>query len=376
MNKIEFATQALRDGLRWVSSHIDPTPLNPSDAAVIIAPLADGKVIFGGGNEQRSARARVPATGDVVDGLKAVHAGSLNTIVKTAPGQTVTLEFRENEMIVKSGPARSKLTYMKTGDRNAFTAAPNIPAQGTIPGAVLINAVNALAPVAKEDASNPALAGVKVNLQGDQIDLATIDKYLLATASVEFNTSKPNLELDTLVPATILATIARDLPADEDVTLHFSDDARTRLALSTGDRWVAFGVLASRTEFPDYKSLNVGEVATTFEMDRKELAATLARAAQALGRDRQDFRVDVETTDEAASSFNVTANGLFEHAEQVTARVTGKSAKLDLSAQYVTMAVKAVGGDTITLEVGERLAQITSDHPAGISFVLPPKIAQ
>ena len=73
------------DALRWVIDHIDPKPANIADSALLLSPPKDGYIVLAGGSDHSAARARIPYTGDSFDEAKAVHAHSVNAIVKTAP---------------------------------------------------------------------------------------------------------------------------------------------------------------------------------------------------------------------------------------------------------------------------------------------------
>ena len=147
MAKVTFDARTLRDALKWVTDHIDPTPAHPANAAVVITPTKSGHLVLTGARDQSAGRARVEYKGaDLLD-PKAVHAHSLYAIVRSAPGPDVELSFNDNEVQVKSGTARSKLTYLDVEAATAASSITELPSLGTDQAAELIAAVSGLASV-------------------------------------------------------------------------------------------------------------------------------------------------------------------------------------------------------------------------------------
>lgn len=378
MARLQFDTRTLRDSLRWVVDHIDPNPTNAADSAVLVNPPQDGFVVLTGACDQSAARARVPYTGDAFEEVRAIHAHSLNAIVKSAPGPNIEWVLNENNVLVKSGPAKSKLPFLNSDEVSAARATTQIPRQGTVATADLIDAVGALSSLPREDASHPELAGVKIQLDDGKLEMAATDRSILGATKVSFTAQGPEdteaseVTLDALAPHRVLHSIVRALPTDGDVWLHWDPSNQRRLALSTDNLWASFVLLAASSKFPPYEPLLKVPAETTIEVDRKALAAVLSRAGAALGREGYVFGFTTETVDDTAGEFTIKASGAFDHEEELSARVTGQSADAALlSAQYITQAVKAAGGDTVTLVLGEQRALITSDHSNHAKFVVP-----
>lgn len=375
MASLQFDTRTLRDALRWVVDHIEQNPANAADSALIINAPKDGFVVLTGGCDQSAARARIPFNGDSFDETKAVHAHSLNAIVKSAPGPTVELNLGENGVLVKSGAAKSKVTYLKTDEANVSRTETKIPRHGTVAAADLIDAVGSLATLAKEDASMPELAGVKFEIGDGKLSLAATDRSILGATKIPFVTpdgSTESVELNTLVPNRVLSSITRALPADGDVWIHWDPNNKRRLALSTDSLWVSFAVLAAADKFPPYAPILSVPAQTTIEVDRKAFSAALARTGAALGHDSIVLGISSETVDETGGEFTLKGSGTFDHEEELAARVTGEPVENALlAAQYVTQAVKSVKGETVTLVLGDTRALVTSDHSKHAKFVIP-----
>lgn len=375
MATLKFDTRTLRDALRWVIDHIDPKPANIADSALLLSPPKDGYIVLAGGSDHSAARARIPYTGDSFDEAKAVHAHSVNAIVKTAPAPNVEFVFNEASMLVKSGAAKSKVTYMETEETTAARTTTQIQRQGAVPAAALIDAIGSLSALPREDSSHPELAGVKVTLKEDGLALAATDRSILGATMVPFTAPENHEEeqtLDTLVPHRVLASIVRALPADGDVWLHWDPNNKRRLAMSNDNLWVSFALLASAEKFPAYEPMLTQPEGTTIEVDRKAFSAAMTRAGSALGREGLVFGISSHTEDGAAGEFTIRASGIFDHEEELGARVTGEPVEVALlSAQYVTQAAKSVGGETMTIVLGEQRVMFTSDHSGHAKFVIP-----
>lgn len=375
MASLKFDTRDLRDTLRWVIDHIDSNPANAADSALLIHPPKDGYIVLSGGSDRSAARARLPYSGDTFDEVRAVHAHSVNAIVKTAPAESVEFVLNEASVLVKSGAAKSKVTCMEPEDATAARTATQIQRRGSIPAAKLIDAVSSLSALPREDSSHPELAGVKVNISDGKLALAATDRSILGATSIPFNVAGDDgdeLTLDTLIPHRVLQSIVRALPADGDVWMHWDDNNQRRLALSTDSLWASFALLASSDKFPGYGPMLAVPDGTSIEVNRKAFAAALTRAGGALGREGMIFGISSHTEDEMAGEFTLKASGVFDHEEELNARVAGEPVEVALlSAQYVTQAVKSVGGDTITMVLGEQRVLITSDHSDHAKFVVP-----
>lgn len=374
MATLTFDTRTLRDALRWVVDHIDPKPSNAADSGLLISPPKDGHIILAGGSAQSSARARIPYTGDTFDEMKAVHAHSLSSIVKSAPGPQVNLTFNESSMLVKSGAARSKVTYLKAEDVTAGRTTGQIQRQITIPAAELINAVSSLSTLPGDDTSHPELSGLKLQLVDNKLAIAATDRSILGATKISATIpeNSEGLELDALVPHKVLNGVVRALPTDGDVYLHWDSSNMRRMALSTDSLWASFTLLASPEKFPEYAPILDVPATTTVEIDRRALSSALTRAGFALGSEALVLGLSAATDNGTGESLQVKASGTFDHEEELPARVTGESAESALlSAQYVTQAVKAVAGDTVTLALDKTRVLITSDRSDHAQLVIP-----
>lgn len=372
---VTFDTKELRSGLQWVTSHIDKNPSNPADNSVVVSPVKDGTVVITGGSDQSSARAKVPATGGETESNYAIHADSLAAVVRASPGDKVEFTYTDSNLQVKSGPARSKLTYVPVENTTIEEKAASSPRQGTVQGAELVNVINALGSIPTDDPSAPLLSGVKVDLNDNgDLELAATDKRILGATSIGFNTTEEDLNLNILIPGKTLQVIARDLPTDEEIWVHWDtsvDDPR-QVALSTDTRWVSFNLLGSPESYPPYRTILKNDAKSTIEIGHKEFQTILGRITQAIGtRGPDSLAVTAETENEAGTSFNVSASGLFSHEEDVPARITGEAVDVVLSARYVANAVKAVRGDKLKVELADKRVVITSDHVSDVTFVVP-----
>lgn len=371
MAKLSFSTQDLKDGLRWVTNHIDPRPTVTEDAAVLIDPIEGGKATLAGSNGSEEAYALVDATGDTLDNRVGVHAEALFGVVKTATADSVNLEFTDAELVVKSGYSTSKLPYISDTSNHSIGSdkLSQLPeARATVDGPHLTAAVLATAGIASDDASTPQLAGVRFGLEDGRVELAATDRMTLAVARVDVQSEET---LHTLLPAKTLATVARNLPDGEDVRLRWEGDDPKRIILTTTNRAVKLTALAGVHTFPNYQALLQAEYGTTIAVDRRDLSGVLSRSVQAVGKQGVDsIRIAAETSDGEATEVSTSAKGFFSQEENMPARVEGDGATVGLSLKSLAAATKAVQGSETTLSVSGAIVTVTSDHPSEVSVTI------
>lgn len=376
MATMTFDTRTLQDAMAWVINHVDAAPSHLGDSALLISAPKDGHVVLAGGRDQSSARARTPFFhGEGLEEEKAIHAHTFSSIVKNAPDKTVELNFTETGVIVTSGKAKSKVNYLLAEEAQAARAANTAPRQAWAEASELSDVMTSLSSIPDDkDVSRPQLAGLKVKYADGKMSVAATDQVLLGANQVKLNVPEghpdpESLTLDALVPNMVMQAIVRTLPDEGPVWFHW-DDTTKRIAMSTDNYWVSFGLLGANDKFPPYEPvLNVKED-TVIVVDRKALTAALSRAGHALGKDGAHFGLISHTEDEMAGEITIKASGAFTHEEELPAEVRGETIDPVLvGAQYLLRAVKSVKGDTITVTIGGNRIKVTSDHSDHAQFV-------
>src|SRR5271156_3826552 len=91
---------------------------------------------------------------------------------------------------------------------------PSMPqVAGTVGSDAFAAAVAAVAVAAGRDDALPVLTGIRVEIDGDQVTLATTDRYRLAVRTLRWAPLDPGMQATALVPARTLADAAKSLTA-------------------------------------------------------------------------------------------------------------------------------------------------------------------
>ncbi|WP_329583369.1 DNA polymerase III subunit beta [Streptomyces sp. NBC_01361] len=252
-----------------------------------------------------------------------------------------------------------------TLDTNEFAHPPKaVPAIVTVDAQAFLAQLARVLPAAGQDITLPALTGVQMALNGETLTMAATDRYRFAVAEV---TTQPAMsdekELTTLIPAGILAALAKRLkaydgPVGIGITQNADDVAWT--TLSMGDTTITIRPLEG--ELPKYKSLFPTGRDVSVQADR----ATLVRGAkkcQALIKAKGEtgspvaFAWDddgtltlaprIGTEDDHARTKGMTAPAAITHGSVDTLRGN----RLSLNAAFLLDALGTFTGDTITLHI-------------------------
>src|SRR5262249_27058366 len=123
---------------------------------------------------------------------------------------------------------------------------------------------------ASRDDALPLFTGVRVRADGDRLVLAATDRYRMALASLPW--TRVTAELDALIPATLLAEVAKQ--AQGQVALH----------VDSNRGGVAWGRSVVTTALLDGSFLSESKIVTSamdtwLEVDADSLAAAVKRVA-------------------------------------------------------------------------------------------------
>ncbi len=104
-----------------------------------------------------------------------------------------------------------------------YPALPQMPeATGTVPGEVFASAVQQVAIAAGRDDTLPVLTGVRIEIEGDSVTLASTDRYRFAVREFLWKPENPEVSAVALVPAKTLQDTAKALTSGDQVILALS----------------------------------------------------------------------------------------------------------------------------------------------------------
>jgi DNA polymerase III subunit beta len=218
---------------------------------------------------------RLPLSGEIVNpGSAVLPARLLLEVVRSLPGDTVTLELRPAEQDVEliSGAAKFHLRTLRSED---FPNLP-VPAADTrisLPAEDFVDTALQVSRSASRDETRPVLTGVLISASGTELRMVATDSYRL---SVKRTVLESPLEgsIEANVPARALAELARIVQGSEIASL----------SVSLGQSQIVFELdhimLSSRLidgQFPNYRQLLPESVEHELRLSTAEIVDVVRR---------------------------------------------------------------------------------------------------
>ena len=220
--------------------------------------LSGVQVIAGDGSVELRATdmeigLRVPLEGEVVrDGSIVLPARLLVDVVRSLPGDSVTLELRpaEQDVEIVSGAATFHIRTLRLED---FPPFPEADGDGRVqvPGPAFVATVNKVARSASRDETRPVLTGILVSANGSELRMVATDSYRLSVKETKLEEPLAG-SFEANVPARALQELGRIVGQAEAESLSVA--VRTNQVIFE----VGGMVLSSRLidgQFPNYRQL-------------------------------------------------------------------------------------------------------------------------
>ncbi|MFB6718856.1 DNA polymerase III subunit beta [Kribbella sp. NPDC056345] len=334
--KVRVGREVLAEAVGWVAKGLPSRPSVPILAGMAVE-AADGMLTVSGFDYESSAQVGLPAeVGD--DGRVLVSGRLLAGICRAMPRDTVDLSSEGSRVTVSSGHARFTLQTLPLEE---YPPLPELPAAGgVVSGEVFARSVTQVVTAAGRDDTLPVLTGVRVEIRGPVITLLATDRYRLAVRSFAWEPNDPDIEADALVPAKVLAGLARTL-AGHEVTLALGS---TR----TGDGLIGFEGAGRRAtsrlidaEFPKVRKLipAPGAITRTVTADTATLIEAVKRVSLVAERTSP---VRFAFTDGTAT-LSAGSGEEAEATEPIEATLTGDPLVIGFNTGYLLDALGSLG---------------------------------
>jgi DNA polymerase-3 subunit beta len=196
---------------------------------------------------------RVPLDGEVVrEGAVVLPARLLVDVIRSLPGESVTLELRsaEQDVEIVAGAATFHIRTLRLEDFPPFPE-PDQDGRVQVPAAAFVATVAKVARSASRDETRPVLTGILVSATGDELRMVATDSYRLSVKETKLDTPLAGA-FEANVPARALQELSRIVGGAEDAELSVA--VRTNQVI-----FEAGGVvLSSRLidgQFPNHRQL-------------------------------------------------------------------------------------------------------------------------
>ncbi|MFF1817698.1 DNA polymerase III subunit beta [Kribbella sp. NPDC058245] len=375
--KVRVGREVLAEAVGWVARGLPSRPSVPILAGMAVE-AADGMLTVSGFDYESSTQVSIPA--DVgEDGRVLVSGRLLAGICRSMPRDTVDLSSEGARVIVSSGHARFALQTLPLEE---YPPLPELPAAGgVVSGEVFARSVAQVVSATGRDDTLPVFTGVRVEIRGPVITLLATDRYRLAVRSFAWEPEDPEIAADALVPAKVLADLAKTL-AGHEVTLALGS---TR----TGDGLIGFEGAGRRAtsrlidaEFPKVRKLipTPEAVTRTVTLQTASLIEAVKRVSLVSER-TSPVRI---TFADGTAALSAGSGEEAEASEPVECTLTGEPLVIGFNTAYLLDALGSLGTPVAhfsftqpTKPVNVVGLQSADDTPSGDSayIVVPMRVA-
>ncbi|MER7724960.1 DNA polymerase III subunit beta [Streptomyces sp. NPDC096323] len=249
--KIRVERDVLAEAVAWVARSLPARPPAPVLAGLLLK-AEDGALSFSSFDYEVSARVSVDAEIEE-DGTVLVSGRLLADICRALPNRPVEISTDGVRATVACGSSRFTLHTLPVEE---YPALPQMPtATGTVPGEVFASAAAQVAIAAGRDDTLPVLTGVRIEIEGDRVTLASTDRYRFAVREFLWKPENADASAVALVPAKTLLDTAKALTSGDTVTLALSSSG-------AGEGLIGFEGAGRRTttrllegDLPKYRTL-------------------------------------------------------------------------------------------------------------------------
>ncbi|MEV0260532.1 DNA polymerase III subunit beta [Streptomyces sp. NPDC050617] len=249
--KIRVERDVLAEAVAWAAKSLPARPPVPVLAGLLLK-AEEGALSLSGFDYEVSARVSVEA--DVEEGGTVLVSGRLLAdICRALPNRPVEISTDGVRVTVVCGSSRFTLHTLPVEE---YPALPQMPtATGTVPGEVFAAAAAQVAIAAGRDDTLPVLTGVRIEIEGDTVTLASTDRYRFAVREFMWKPETPDISAVALVPAKTLLDTAKSLSGGDTVSLALSGSG-------AGEGLIGFEGAGRRTttrllegDLPKYRTL-------------------------------------------------------------------------------------------------------------------------
>ncbi|MCX4628816.1 DNA polymerase III subunit beta [Streptomyces sp. NBC_01443] len=351
--KIRVERDVLAEAVAWAARSLPARPPVPVLAGLLLK-AEEGTLSLSGFDYEVSARVSVEADVEE-DGTVLVSGRLLADICRALPNRPVEISTDGVRATVVCGSSRFTLHTLPVEE---YPALPQMPtATGTVPGEVFASAAAQVAIAAGRDDTLPVLTGVRIEIEGDRVTLASTDRYRFAVREFLWKPENPDASAVALVPAKTLLDTAKSLTSGDTVTLALSGSG-------AGEGLIGFEGAGRRTttrllegDLPKYRTLFPTEFNSIAVIETAPFVEAVKRVALVAERNtpvRLSFEQGVLIL-EAGSSDDAQA------VERVDARLEGDDISIAFNPTFLLDGLSAIDSPAA------QLSFTTSTKPALLS---------
>jgi DNA polymerase III subunit beta len=349
--KFRIDRDVLADAVAWTARTLPVRPPVPVLAGMLIE--AGETLKLSSFDYEVSAQMTMDIDADEA-GTALVSGRLLAEISRSLPAQPVEITTDGAKVTLKCGTTKFTLLTMPVEDYPSLPAMP--PAAGMVGSDEFAAAVAQVAIAAGRDDTLPMLTGVRLEIEGETVTLASTDRYRLAVRQLRWKPEQPDFSAVALVPAKTLSDTAKSLTSGAEVSIALaaggSGSGEGMIGFEGGGRRTTTRLLDA--EFVKYQSLWPKETSAVAEVETGPFAEAVKRVGLVAEKNtpvRLSFRQG-EVVLEAGSGDDAQA------VEILGASLDGEDIDVAFNPHFLLDGLSAIGSDVA------RLAMTTSTKPA------------
>ncbi|MQS07302.1 DNA polymerase III subunit beta [Streptomyces alkaliphilus] len=351
--KIRVERDVLAEAVAWAARSLPARPPVPVLAGLLLK-AEEGSLSLSGFDYEVSARVSVEA--EVEDeGTVLVSGRLLADICRALPNRPVELSTEGVRVSLVCGSSRFTLHTLPVEE---YPSLPQMPtATGTVPAEIFASAVSQVAIAAGRDDTLPVLTGVRVEIEGDTVTLASTDRYRFAVREFLWKPESPDTSAVALVPAKTLLETAKSLSGGDVVSIALAGSG-------SGEGLIGFEGAGRRTttrllegDLPKYRTLFPTEFNSVAVIETPPFVEAVKRVALVAERNtpvRLSFEQGVLTL-EAGSSDDAQA------VERLDIQLEGEDISIAFNPAFLLEGLSAIDSPVA------QLSFTTSTKPALLS---------
>ncbi|GAB2868070.1 DNA polymerase III subunit beta [Actinocorallia aurea] len=341
--KFRIDRDALAEAVAWTARTLPARPPVPVLAGMRLE-ATEESLTLSAFDYETSAEVSV-AIGGQEPGTALVSGKLLADICRALPPHPVDVTTDGAKVMLQCGSAKFTLQTMPVEDYPSLPQLP--PVAGVVGSDEFAAAVAQVAIAAGRDDTIPMLTGVKVEIEGDTVTLASTDRYRLAVREFKWTPESPDRSGVALIPAKTLADTAKSLTSGAEVKISLGGGADGQgegmIGFEGGGRKTTSRLLDG--DFVKYRSLFPAEYAGYAEVQTSQFVDALKRVSLVAERNtpvRLQFSqgevvLEAGTGDEAQA------------VEALEATLEGEDINIAFNHQYVLDGLSHIGSDIARL---------------------------
>jgi len=351
--KLRVERDVLADAVTWTARALPTRSPVPVLTGLLLEAESDGVLRLSSFDYEISARIEAPA--EVLDGGTVLVSGKLLAeICRSLPGRPVDLTTDGSRVSLVCGASRFTLLTMPVDDYPTLPAMPD--GSGTVAGDLFSQAVAQVSVAASREDSPPMLAGVRMEIEGDELTLLATDRYRLAMRTLPWRPSAPDASAVALVRARTLSEVSKALGAGGDVTLALSGAGENGLiGFEAGGRRTTS--LLMDGEYPRVRSLFPSDSPTFAVLEVQSLIEAVRRVSLVVER---HTAVRLSFT-EGALTLEGGQGEDAQASEAIEATLSGEDISIGFNPQYLLDGLAALNTPFV------RLSLTAANKPAVIT---------